>query len=138
MTTNEIRAEIRHLEQCDGRDGDCAAIYEEVSRLKGLLPEEIETYEPDTGPILLGMELFDKWAQNKSNTVILDAMYYLGFEAYLALDADAILSPRGYVLVESGPQLHIQSFLDHKVIWGGNGMVAISPSQTIIPATHTI
>lgn len=94
--------------------------------------------EPETAPVLAWMERFDRWAQTKSNTAMLNALYACGLDAYIALDADAILSPRGYVLVESGPQLHIPFVLDHKVVWGGNGMVAISPSQTIIPATHTI
>ena len=84
------------------------------------------------------MKLFDTWAQTKSHAVILDALHKRGLKAYTVQDAPAILSQRGYVLVDSGDQLHIPFVLNHKVVWGGNGMVAISPSQTIIPATHTL
>ena len=94
--------------------------------------------DPDNALILGWMERFDKWAQAKSMKDIIQALHSREYRPYTVDEAPAILSERGYVLVESGPQLHIPFVLNHKVVWGGNGMVAISPSQTIIPATHTI
>ncbi len=55
MTTNEIRAEIRHLEQCDGRDGDCSKIYDEIQRLEKLLdaktPQWVIDYYHETNEL---------------------------------------------------------------------------------------
>lgn len=39
MNQKEIKQQIRYLEQCDGRDGDCTRIKAEVDRLRALLPK---------------------------------------------------------------------------------------------------
>lgn len=94
--------------------------------------------ETKIAPILNWMERFDKWAQAKSITAITEALQKKGFKAYVIEDAKAILSEKGYVLVEAGDQLHIPYVLDHKVVWGGSGIIAITPANTIIQAKHTI
>lgn len=121
--TNDINALI------PGDAGYEVAAWEEILNLNE---------DPNNTLILNWMERFDKWAQAKSMKHIIQELHSRGYKPYTVDEAPAILSQRGYVLVESGPQLHIPFVLNHKVVWGGNGIIAISPSKTIIPAIHTI
>ena len=93
--------------------------------------------EPDT-PILDWMERFDRWSQTQPEFRIISVLMRRGFTPYFLTDQPAILNEAGHVLVGSGNHLHIPFVHNHKVVWGPDGMVAISPSGTLIPATHTI
>lgn len=97
-------------------------------------------WEPMTehGTIRKWMEVFDTWAQCKTEEQIIAGLEKKGFKPYFLKDMPSISREPGINLVDPGDHLHIPYVMDHKVVWGPNGMVAFTSAGDIIHAVHSI